>query len=156
VDRAPEIVIRFDRPDSDDARSLIAQLDEDLIRRYPGQPIHGLHPWDVTDPNLRFQVANVDGKAVGCGALRNLEPGIGEVKRMFVLSDFRGRGIGRQILSALEATARQLGYSTLRLETGARLVEAISLYKSSGYAEIPRYGEYVDDPFSICFEKRFA
>jgi GNAT superfamily N-acetyltransferase len=152
----PGIVIRFDRPDSDDARRLIQQLDEDLLRRYPAQAVHGLHPHDIADPHLTFLVASIDGTAAGCGALRSLEPGVGEVKRMFVLPEFRGRGIARHMLSALESTARELGYSTLRLETGTRQPEAIGLYTSAGYREIPRFGEYVDNPFSVCFEKRLA
>ena len=145
----PGIVIRFDRPDSEVARRLIQQLDEDLLRRYSAQAVHGLHPHDIADPHLTFLVASTDGKAAGCGALRYLEPGVGEVKRMFVLPEFRGRGIARQLLSALESTARERGYSTLRLETGTRRPEAIGLYKSVGYSEIPCFGEYVDNPFSV-------
>jgi putative acetyltransferase len=105
MDYLQGIVIRFDRPDSDDGRRLIECLDADLLQRYPAIAIHGLHPQDVADPNLTFLVASVDGQAVGCGALRYLEPGVGEVKRMFVLPEFRGRGIARHILMALESTA---------------------------------------------------
>jgi putative acetyltransferase len=156
MDGLAGIVIRFDRPDSNDARSLIQQLDEDLLRRYPTQAVHGLHPQDVADPTLTFLVASIDGKAVGCGALRYLASRVGEVKRMFVLPEFRGRGIARQILSVLESRARELGYSALQLETGTRQPEAIGLYNAAGYVEIPRFGEYADNPFSICFEKRLA
>jgi len=156
MDSQQGIVIRFDRPDSDDGRRLIQHLDEDLLQRYPAIAIHGLHSQDVTDPNLIFLVASVDSQAVGCGALRNLEPGVGEVKRMFVLPEFRGRGIARQILMALESVAREQGYSARRLETGTRQPEAIGLYRSAGYGEIPCFGEYADDQFSVCFERRLT
>jgi putative acetyltransferase len=156
MDYLQRIVIRFDRPDSDDGRRLIQRLDEDLLQRYPAIAIHGLYPQDVADPNLTFLVASVDSQAVGCGALRSLEPGVGEVKRMFVLPEFRGRGIARQILMALESAAREHGYSTLRLETGTRQPEAIGLYRSAGYGEIPCFGAYADDQFSVCFEKRLT
>jgi putative acetyltransferase len=156
MDNPPGMVIRFDHPDSEDGRRLIQRLDEDLLQRYPATAIHGLHPQDIADPHLTFLVASVDGHALGCGALRPLEPGVGEVKRMFVLPEFRGRGIARQILMALESTARERGYSTLRLETGTRQPEAIGLYRSAGYSKIPCFGEYADDLFSVCFEKRFA
>jgi putative acetyltransferase len=156
MDNPQGMVIRFDHPDSEDGRRLIQRLDEDLLQRYPATAIHGLHPQDIADPHLTFLVASVDGHALGCGALRPLEPGVGEVKRMFVLPEFRGRGIARQILMALESTARERGYSTLRLETGTRQPEAIGLYRSAGYSKIPCFGEYADDLFSICFEKRFA
>jgi GNAT superfamily N-acetyltransferase len=65
----------------------------------------------------------------------------------------RGRGLGRQILAALEEKARKLGYELVRLETGNLQPEAIALYTSSGFRPIPRYGPYVDDDRSVCFEK---
>ena len=151
----PTIMIRPEAPDSADAQGLIRQLDEDLFRRYPALPeIHGLRPRDVSDPNFTFLIAWLDGSPVGCGALRVLEPGVGEIKRMFVLPQFRGRGIARQILEALESRAIELGHSVVRLETGAAQPEAIGLYKSSGYREIAGFGEYANNPFSLCFEKR--
>jgi ribosomal protein S18 acetylase RimI-like enzyme len=62
----------------------------------------------------------------------------------------------RHILAALESIARERGYTTLRLQTGTRQPEAISLYRSAGYVEIPCFGEYAGDRFSVCFEKRLA
>jgi putative acetyltransferase len=142
--------------DSEEARRLLAALDEDLLRRYPASAIHGLHPGEREDPGLTFLVARVDGRSAGCGALRRLGPDVGEIKRMFVLLEFRGRGIARQILAALESEARKAGHSRLRLETGTRQPEAIALYRSAGYVEIPAFGEYVGNTFSICFEKSLA
>jgi putative acetyltransferase len=81
-----------------------------------------------------------------------LEPGVGEIKRMFVVRDFRGCGIGRRILAALESRALELGHRTLRLETGKGQPEAICLYRSSGYREIAGFGEYAENEFSVCFE----
>src|SRR5215468_366748 len=130
-------MISFERPDSADAQELIRQLDEELLRRYPSlKTTHSLHPQDLTDPDFTFLIARVDSRAVGCGALRALESGVGEVKRMFVLPEFRGRGIARQILLALEARARELNYRLVRLETGIEQPEAIGLYKSAGYRRI--------------------
>ena len=151
------MTIDGERPDSEQAVTLVRQLDDDLCRRYPDMPpqlIHGLHPSDLADPKFAFLVARIDGCAVGCGALRNLEPGVGEIKRMFVLPDFRRHGIARQILAALESRAVELGYATVRLETGKAQPEAVSLYKSSGYREIAGFGAYADNVFSVCFEKQ--
>lgn len=146
--------IGSERPDSEDARRLIRDLDEDLLRRYPDlKAVHGLHPRDLTDPDFTFLIARIDGLAVGCGALRGLNPRIGEVKRMFVSPEFRGRGIARRILEALESRARELGHETVRLETGIGQHEAIGLYRSTGYSEIAAFGEYAGNPFSVCFEK---
>jgi putative acetyltransferase len=148
------IEITAEPPDSGDAVRLIQALDDDLRRRYPGFSPHGLRPEDASDRRLIFLVARAAGKAVGCGAVRELESGVGEVKRMFVLPAWRQRGVARQILAALEVQARNLNYATLRLETGSGQPEAISLYQSAGYVAIPPYGEYAGNSVSRCFEKR--
>jgi GNAT superfamily N-acetyltransferase len=150
-------MICVEQPCGEEAVGLIRQLDEDLYRRYPEMPrqlVHGLRPSDIANPNFTFLVARIDDRTVGCGALRDLEPGVGEVKRMFVVPGFRGHGIARRILAALESRARELGHTTLRLETGREQPEAICLYKSSGYREIAAFGEYADNTFSVCFEKQ--
>jgi len=143
----------IERPDTETAQLLIHQLDADLLERYPGQWIHGLHSEDIADPEFIFVVARLASQPVGCGALRRLAPGLAEVKRMFVVPAFRRRGFSRQILSFLELTARRAGYATLRLETGTRQAESTGLYRSAGYHSIPPYGEYVGNPYSLCFEK---
>jgi GNAT superfamily N-acetyltransferase len=149
----PPLTLLVESADSGVARQLIRELDADLLQRYPNQWIHGLHPDDVLDPGLIFVVARAGTRAVGCGALRKLGPGMAEVKRMFIAPGFRGRGYSRMILTFLESKARSSGYLTLRLETGKKQPEAIGLYVSAGYREIPSYGEYVGNPFSVCFEK---
>jgi putative acetyltransferase len=142
------------RPDSSIAQELISELDNDLLERYPGQWIHGLHPEDINDPEFFFAVAYFGEIPVGCGALRPLAEGIAEVKRMFVLREYRRRGFSRDILSFLESRARATGYMTLRLETGTQQPESTALYASAGYRPIPCYGEYIGNPFSLCFEKQ--
>jgi GNAT superfamily N-acetyltransferase len=77
-----------------------------------------------------------------------------EVKRMFVLAEHRGRGFARAVLAELEATARAAGHDLVVLETGLRQPEAIGLYLSAGYEEIPGFGYYQDAPLSRCFGKR--
>jgi GNAT superfamily N-acetyltransferase len=139
--------------DAPAAVALIRELDADILGRDPGGPIHGLHPGEARDPRLRFFVLTVDGQPVGCGALRRLEPKTAELKRMFVRPAFRGKGLARVLLDQLENEARAAGIRILRLETGPRQVEALALYRTSGYAGIPRYGEYTESPDSICMEK---
>ena len=102
---------------------------------------------------IEFVLGLDRGRAVACGALQPLEPGVGEVKRMYVLPGERGRGLSREILAAVEAMARGRGMHTLRLETGRFLPAAMALYTSSGYREIPPFGHYVGHQASICFEK---
>jgi putative acetyltransferase len=148
------VTFSIDRPDSATALALIEELDADLGSRYPGEWIHGLHPEDVGDPGLVFVVMHSENQAIGCGALRPLDAEMTEVKRMYVKSAFRGFGYARKLLEFLESTARTTGYKVVRLETGTEQPEAIGLYESSGYHSIPAYGEYVGNPFSLCYEKK--
>ena len=98
----------------------------------------------------------VGGRVVACGAWQALEPGVAEIKRMYVRPAYRGRGIARQLIVALEEEVLAADRSIIRLETGTYLPAAIALYRSVGYLPIPVYGEYVGNPFSVCFEKRLA
>ena len=100
-----------------------------------------------------YLVVVVHGRAVACGAWQPLGPGVAELKRMYVRPAFRGRGIARQLIVALEEEALAGGRPVLRLETGTYLPAAISLYRSAGYVPIPVFGEYVGNPYSVCFEK---
>jgi GNAT superfamily N-acetyltransferase len=130
------------------------RLDAELHALYPSESVHGFDPADVAGGRGAFAIARLAGRPVGCGALRVLEPGIGEVKRIFVAADVRGRGLARRILAELESAALGLGLTTLRLETGTRQPDAIRLFESAGYTHIERFGEYAGDPFSVCLEKR--
>jgi len=150
---AGAVIVRV-AADSNEARNLIEALDADLRRRYPGVAIHGLRQDEARDPRLSFFVARIGGQAVGCAALRELEPDTGEVKRMFVLEGFRGRGVARLLIAALENHALTLGYHTLRVETGDSQPEAVKLYQSAGYTPIPPFGQYAGNSYSRCFEKQ--
>ncbi|MEV0201870.1 GNAT family N-acetyltransferase [Nonomuraea sp. NPDC050691] len=104
-------------------------------------------------PDARFLVATVEDRAVGCGCVQPLLEDTGELKRMYVAPEHRGRGVARTLLAALEELARELGYRRLRLATGVLQPEAISLYESSGYGLTEAYGKYVDAPLTRCYEK---
>lgn len=106
--------------------------------------------------DAQYLVVAVGGRVVGCGAWQALGAGVAEIKRMYVRPAFRGAGIGRQLIVALEEEALAADRPTIRLETGTYLPAAIALYRSSGYLPIPTYGEYVGNPFSVCFEKRLG
>jgi len=151
---SPVVTIAREAVTSVDAQALIAELDAEIQRRYPGAPVHGLGPADLSDPEFSFYVARVDGTPAACGALRRREPGVVEVKRMYVRPVHRGLGLARAILGALEGRARALRVGRVLLETGEAQPEAIALYRSAGYTDIPRFGEYVPIAVSLCFEKR--
>lgn len=141
--------------DSDDARRLIAALDEHFAALYPPEQRFGpnLRPEHLEPGRGTFVIARADGLAVGCGAFRMLDEGTAEVKRMYVEPAVRGRGVGRGILDHLEGAARALGARRLVLETGTFQTEAISLYRRAGFNPIDCFGEYATSPTSLCFEK---
>jgi len=93
------------------------------------------------------------GTAVGCGGLRPLDPGSGEVKRMYVEPAARGTGVAAALLRALEDHARDLGISRLLLETGTGQPDAIRFYRREGYEPIEAYGPYRGEPLSRCFAR---
>ncbi len=141
---------------SPEAAELIAALDRDLSARYPGLPIHGIDAANFRAAGGVFLIGHLAGVPAACGALRPMEDGAVEVKRMYVRDGYRGRGLGRAMLAALEAIAAHRGYAIIRLETADQQPEAIALYESSGYHPIPCYGAHQGDPRSRCFEKQIG
>jgi putative acetyltransferase len=98
-------------------------------------------------------VAFKEGSPVACGAIKEYEPDIMEVKRMYTLPSERGKGMAGLILVELENWAREMGYKKCVLETGQRLPDAIALYRKHGYSVVPNYGQYAGVENSVCFEK---
>ena len=98
-------------------------------------------------------VAYEDGNAVACGAIKEYEPDVMEVKRMYTSPESRGKSIAGKVLAELETWALELHYQKCILETGKTQVAAIHLYRKSGYASIPNYGQYIGVENSVCFEK---
>jgi putative acetyltransferase len=91
--------------------------------------------------------------AVGCGAFREIDSQTVEIKRMYVLPDFRGKGIASKILSELERWVSELNYKQTILETGVNQPEAIALYQKLGYSITKNYGQYEDMENSVCMKK---
>ena len=137
------------------AQSLIASLNRELSGQYPeeGANHFRLDPEEVSEGRGAFLVAFMDSAAVGCGAVRLVDPQTAELKRMFIAIPERGKGVGRALLLELEREAMRLGASRLILETGPRQHAAIAMYKSAGFREIPSFGEYVGSPMSLCMGK---
>ncbi len=100
---------------------------------------------EMVPPRGVFLVASIDGEPVACGALKTNAPRVGYAKRMWVADSVRGLGLGRRMLAALEDHARALGFTRLQLETNRTLLEAIALYRSSGYREVPPFN---DEPYA--------
>lgn len=145
-------------PASADARWCVAQYFAELDRRFESgfDPAASLaaEDSDLVPPRGAFLVGCVDGEAVACGAAKLTAPFVASLKRMWVADTVRGLGIGRRMLDALEVEARQLGVTTLRLETNRTLEQAIQLYRSAGFREVDRFNE---DPYAHhWFEKNLG
>jgi putative acetyltransferase len=151
------VEIRREKFDSEGAQALVEELETELLDTYDGVPgSGGLPPASIFEPpDGAFYVGRIDGEAVACGGIARYDQATAEI-RMYVAPRARGRGLSRRVLAALEDEARALGYSFVRLETGKLQTEAIGLYVSAGFGPIPRYGPFVDDPKSVCFEKRLG
>lgn len=98
-------------------------------------------------------LARLRGIPVGCVAVGQLSDRVGEIKRMYVDPAARGHHIGRLLLQRAEELAIRRGYQLLRLETGTEQPEALGLYQSAGWRQIPCYGYFKGDPSTICLEK---
>ena len=142
-------------PNRPDVIVLISELDAHLLSLYPRESTHLLDIDTLTQPNIRFVLASVESQAVGCGALR-LQDGYAEIKRMYVRPQQRGTGVGYRILAYLEEIAGQLGFTVTRLETGVHQHDAMKLYERFNYVRRGPFGEYTNDPNSLCYEKRLV
>ena len=146
--------IAFERPDQPDVARLIDALDAYQKPLYPPESHHGIDMAALLQPNVLFAVVrDADRCAVGCGAVV-VRAGFGELKRMFVSPQQRGRGIGALLLGFLEDAAVARGCRSLGLETGIHQPAALAMYERAGYARRGPFGDYVEDPLSVFMEKQ--
>jgi GNAT superfamily N-acetyltransferase len=111
-------------------------------------------PADLVPPGGVFLLARVDGEPAGIGGVRFLDTDVAEVKSMFVSPTFRGHGLGRRILAALDGIAAEHGCRAVRLDSSAYLTEAIGLYRSAGYREVPPYNN--NPKADVWFERELS
>jgi DNA-binding MarR family transcriptional regulator len=145
-------------PEHADARQCLRSYFAELERRSgaPFDPLVGstAEPAELRPPKGEMLVAYLREEPVGCGALKHFGGGVTDIKRMWLAEGARGLGLGRRLLETLEQRAAQAGARTVRLETSDLLVEAVALYRSAGYREVPAFN---DEPFAHhWFEKRLA
>ena len=148
------VVISPERPDSEDAIALIAELEADLDPHYPTESRHGYSVEKLLRQGVFFFVMRDNGTPIGCGGVQFFGTDYGEIKRMYVRPQFRGLGFARLMLDHLAEYTRSNGINVLRLETGIHQRAAITLYERSGFRSIPAFGEYKPDPLSRFYEKQ--
>jgi len=145
-------LIRTNSSDKD-FQSLVIELDKDLKERN-GEANDFFAQFNKIDLIKNTVVAYDHTQPIGCGAMKKFDETSMEIKRMYVPIENRGKGIAGAILVELENWARELGYKKCVLETGDKMLEAIGLYKKSGYEIIPNYGQYLGVETSVCFAKK--
>ena len=163
------VTIRREHPGIEAASLLIAELDAYLAPLYPKESQHGYSIEKLIQQQVEFFVLYDRGEPAACGGVQFFEdppdpadpqnPGerYGELKRIFVRHQYRGRGFAKQILKHLELRAVSKGFSKMRLETGIYQPESVGLYEKTGYYRIPSFGDYPkDDPLSLYYEKRLG
>jgi putative acetyltransferase len=144
----------FEAPD---VVALCAAQQEEMAALYGGEADIGPTreaAMFVPPDGVFLVIRDDDDRAVAGGGIARFDETRGELKRMYVVPEQRGRGLGRRLLDELEAEATRLGYRAVVLETGDRQPEALGLYRSSGYERIPCYPPYDSRALSLCFEKR--
>lgn len=147
-------VITEERPDTEDAMQLIAELEAVLSQGYEAQFRHGYSVEKLIQQGVKFFVTRHDGQPAGCGGLQFYGQDYAELKRMFVRPQFRGFGLGKLMLAHMAQYARERGVTVLRLETGVYQTEAIGLYERDGFTRVGPFGDYIATPMNVFFEKR--
>jgi GNAT superfamily N-acetyltransferase len=146
-------IITPERPDSADAVALITELEAHLEPLYPRKSRHGYSVEKLIEQAVAFFVLRENDVPAGCGGIQLFGTAYGELKRMYVRPSFRGLGFGKLLLDHLADYARARGIGLLRLETGIHQAAAIRLYERMGFQRIPPFGDYFEDPLSLCYEK---
>jgi GNAT superfamily N-acetyltransferase len=144
--------VESEDPNSPEALALLGALSETLERVTGSSGRLSFEVGDVLAARSCFAIARTaDGLAVGCGALRGLDPQVAELKRMFAMPGTAG--VGRAVLAYLERRASDFGYREIWLETRQVNRRAVAFYERNGYQAIPNFGRYVNRPEAVCFGK---
>jgi len=154
----PETDVETLDPAAPEVRAIIAAADDFYHQLYPADSNHLESAEALRQPGVLFVGGRVDGRLAASGAAKVMSDDgtYGEIKRVFVLDEYRGRGLSVRIMDFLENRLRQRGIGVFRLETGIRQPEAIGLYRKLGYRERGPFGAYRQDPLSVFMEKHAA
>ena len=147
-----EVAIAPEDPRTPDVRALLERHLRFSREVTPEGHVHALDIEQLVDASVTFFTAREHGALLGVGALRELDPAHGEVKSMHTVAAARGKGVGRAVLEHLVATSRARGYDRISLETGTydAFAPARALYVSAGFVTCAPFGEYTDNPHSVC------
>ena len=145
------ILVQSDDPFAPDVLPLLDEHLSDMRATSPPESVHALEPGGLVGPAMTFFTARQDGELLGCGALKDLGTGEGEIKSMRTTAAARGKGVASALLGRLVEEARVRGFSALRLETGVEdyFAPARAMYAKFGFEPCGPFANYVDDPNSV-------
>lgn len=141
--------------DCADVRTLLAQHFAEMRAGSPPSACHVLPADGLKSPEIRFFTLRENGSLLGCGALKRLSPGHGEIKSMRTADSALGRGVGKALLDHIVTRAREEGMVRLSLETGstAQFGAATRLYEREGFKPCGPFADYCDTPFTRFFTR---
>ena len=139
--------------DPEEAASLIAEIDAYVGNLYPAESNHLESVEQLKRKNVAMFGAYEGSEITAMGAVKCMD-GYGEIKRIYVPTIHRGKGLAKAIMETLERHLISVGIHTSRLETGIHQHEALGLYRKGGYIECDPFGDYRPDPLSIFMEKK--
>ena len=147
-------IARLD-PYSKEAQHLLCLSDQYLSALYPSESLHLANAAELSSDSTLFLGVHDGENIVGCGAVKVMgdDGQYGEIKRVFVLEAYRGQGLSKQLIIALEDWLIERSVRVIRLETGIHQPEALGLYFRLGYKRREPYGAYTADPLSVFMEK---
>ena len=145
-------------PDDPEVRRIIAAADDFYRGLYPEESNHLESAEALKRPGMLFVGCRVEGRLAASGAAKIMtdDGNYAEIKRLFVLDEYRGRGLSYRIMDYLESRLDAQGIEMFRLETGVHQPQAIALYRKLGYRERGPFGAYRADPLSVFMEKSSA
>ncbi|MCF6131764.1 GNAT family N-acetyltransferase [Flavobacterium wongokense] len=146
------MTIKRTTSDNEDFGRLVAPLDA-YLAFLDGDDHEFYAQFNKTNLLKNALICYADDKAVGIGAYKEYDTQTVEMKRMYTIPEYRGKGIAKAILNELEAWAKEEGYTTAILETGHKQVDAIGLYQKLGYQITGNFGQYIGIENSVCMRK---
>lgn len=145
------MLIREDDLSGPEIATLLETHLTEAAKHSPPESTHALDTEALRVPEIKFWTAWEGSELMGCGALKEIAPGEGEIKSMHTAAAHRGKGVAAAIVDVILSEARRRNYGRLSLETGSMeaFAPAHALYRRFGFHECPPFGDYVPDAFSV-------
>ncbi len=149
------IVIRVDDLSDGNVVELLKLHRLEMLKHSPPESVHALDTDQLHAPNITFWSAYIDGDFAGCGALKDLGDGHGELKSMKTVPAYLRKGVAKALLLHITDQAKRRQFERLSLETGTQdvFLPARTLYQQLGFSRCAPFDTYQVDPLSVCMSR---